>query len=109
MINEKISTAHESLHDLPMEDSLTGLFSHGFFQLSLARELRRFQRHRTPFSLCFIDIDGFSYFNARRGHIESDRILKEIGRLIRDNLREIDLPAPVWRRSICRDPAGFQY
>ena len=74
-------------------DGLTGLFNHGFFQISLEREVKRSERYGSPFTLALIDIDSFSTYNKRMGHLQGDRILKEIAGLITRNIRQVDLPA----------------
>jgi len=77
----------------PNEDSLTGLFNHGFFHIFLDREVKRSKRHGTPFTLALIDIDSFSLYNKLKGHLEGDRLLKEIATLIVQHIREVDLAA----------------
>ena len=77
----------------PFTDSLTGLFNHGFFQITLEREIKRCERHGKTFSLALIDIDSFALFNKRRGSVEGDRVLRKISSLAMENIREADLAA----------------
>ncbi|MBE9542343.1 MAG: GGDEF domain-containing protein, partial [Proteobacteria bacterium] len=77
----------------PFTDSLTGLFNHGFFQITLEREVKRSERHGDPFTLALIDIDSFALFNKRHGSVEGDRVLREIVSLIMKNIRQVDLAA----------------
>jgi putative two-component system response regulator len=77
----------------PFTDGLTGLFNHGFFQITLEREVKRCERHGEPFSLALIDIDSFALYNKRHGSVEGDRILREIADLTMKNIREADLIA----------------
>ena len=77
----------------PFTDSLTGLFNHGFFQISLDREVKRSQRYGADFILGLIDVDSFSNYNKQNGHMQADRILKEIAALIKNNIRQTDLAA----------------
>jgi putative two-component system response regulator len=74
-------------------DGLTGLFNHGFFQICLDREVKRSERYGSPFTLALIDIDSFSTYNKRMGHLQGDRILKEIAGRVMRNIRQVDLPA----------------
>ena len=74
-------------------DSLTGLFNHGFFQISLEREIKRYERYGAPFTLAIIDIDSFFFYNHRHGHLHGDRTLKRIADLIKANIRDTDLAA----------------
>ena len=77
----------------PFTDSLTGLFNHGFFQITLEREIKRSERHGEPFSLALIDIDSFALYNKRHGSVEGDYALREIAGLTMENIREADLAA----------------
>ena len=77
----------------PFTDSLTGLFNHGFFQITLEREVKRSERHGEPFTLALIDIDSFALYNKRHGSVEGDRVLKEIVSLTMKNIRQVDLAA----------------
>ena len=44
--HKQIAIDYEKEAGVPFTDSLTGLFNHGFFQISLEREIRRSERHR---------------------------------------------------------------
>ncbi len=74
-------------------DNLTGLFNHGFFQVSLEREIVRSERHRESFALALVDIDSFSAYNRRFGSSKGDLILKQIAVAVKDSIRESDLAA----------------
>ena len=74
-------------------DSPTGLFNHGFFQISVDREMKRAKRDSSSFTLSLIDIDSFSFYNRRQGYLHGDRMLKNLGDLIMENIREADLAA----------------
>ncbi|MBA4394370.1 MAG: hypothetical protein C0407_12535, partial [Desulfobacca sp.] len=77
----------------PFIESLTGLFTHGFFQLILDREIKRFTRQKNPFTLALIDLGSFSRFNRKRGYQTGDRLLKDFAGLLRENIRDIDWAA----------------
>jgi len=74
-------------------DSLTGLFNHGFFQISLEREIERYKRYGSSFALAFIDVDSFFFYNHRHGAMQGDRALKKIADLIQSSIRKTDLAA----------------
>ena len=75
------------------KDSLTGLFNHGFFQLYLDQELKKAKRYNESFTLAFIDVDYFSYYNHTSGSVKGDLLLKKLAETITENLREADLAA----------------
>ncbi len=77
----------------PFEDSLTGLFNHGIFQILLREEVKRAQRYGDPFTLAFINIDSFSLYNKLNGSAIGDQALQAVTKFIRENLRTPDVAA----------------
>jgi diguanylate cyclase (GGDEF)-like protein len=72
---------------------MTGLFSHHFFEKTLDEELERARRYKTTFSLVMFDIDNFKKFNDAYGHLQGDRIIREIAKLLTKSVRQVDFPA----------------
>lgn len=73
---------------LARRDALTGLYNRRGFNEALNTEWRRARLRQKPLSLLLLDIDYFKKYNDRYGHLEGDRVLSEIGRVIRDLLRQ---------------------
>lgn len=93
-----ISTRHTSsrvsrLQSLAATDGLTGLINRRQFNQQLDAEIARAKRYRKPLSLALFDIDDFKKINDFYGHTTGDRILKELGLLITQNIRESDIAA----------------
>lgn len=76
------------LIETSISDELTGLYNKKHLYQSLADELKRADRYRQPCSFCSIDIDDFKYINDTYGLSQGDKILKEIGKIIKANIRE---------------------
>ena len=93
MISDQLRLDYEKKIGADCYDSLTGLFNHGFLRQLLDHEFKRAKRYLTPCSLVLIDIDGFTEYNAQHGHVAGDQVLHEIAGLIRENIRDVDLPA----------------
>ena len=72
-------------------DGLTGVYNHGIFQAWLAEECNRCNRYGEGFSLAFIDVDFFSKFNAQKGPLEGDQVLKKIAEIITACKRTVDI------------------
>ncbi len=89
----QLMEANRKLQELAFRDGLTGLYNHRFFQETLDKELKRVERYRHPLAVLMIDIDHFKRINDTYGHPKGDVVLKEIGRLIMDNVRSTDIPA----------------
>jgi len=88
-----ISLENAKLFDLATTDGLTKLFVHRYFQLMLDQEIQRARRYGRPFSLAMIDIDHFKRFNDTYGHQAGDEVLKQVARVIRRNVRAVDIAA----------------
>ncbi len=84
---------YEEMARLAVTDDLTALFNRRHFQDRLNEEIRRSQRYGLCFSLLFLDIDNFKLINDTWGHALGDRILADLGRLLRRWGRASDLIA----------------
>ncbi len=88
-----IAIENASLFRQATTDRMTGLFSHHFFEKNLDEELERARRYKATFSLVMFDIDHFKKFNDTYGHLQGDRIIREIARLLCKSIRQVDFPA----------------
>jgi diguanylate cyclase (GGDEF)-like protein len=59
----------------------------------LKKELDESLRSDQPMCLILIDIDDFKQVNDTHGHLMGDNVLKHIGELINQSVREMDLAA----------------
>jgi diguanylate cyclase (GGDEF)-like protein len=87
------SSRVSKLQSLAATDGLTGLVNRRQFNHQLDSEIARSKRYRKPLSLALFDIDDFKKINDFYGHPTGDRILKELGDLITQNIRESDVAA----------------
>jgi len=83
----------EEAADIATRDSLTGLYIRAIFEFSLSRIIAEHARYDKKLSLLLADIDGFKQVNDRFGHQAGDDVLRRIGKLFLDTIREADLPA----------------
>ncbi len=74
-------------------DGLTSLHNKRYFMNKLAEELHRAGNDQGSVSLFIFDIDHFKHYNDTNGHVAGDEALKIAGRLLKENVREDDLPA----------------
>jgi diguanylate cyclase (GGDEF)-like protein len=74
-------------------DGLTGLFNHAYFLQTLRQEILRSKRHGLKAALLLLDLDDFKKVNDERGHVEGDRVLMKAAAILRESVREIDIPA----------------
>ncbi|TPW18765.1 MAG: response regulator receiver modulated diguanylate cyclase [Halothiobacillaceae bacterium] len=93
MQNAELAQANEKLQELAIRDGLTGLFNHRYFREILNHEIARASRSGHAFSLLFFDVDFFKRYNDTFGHMEGDRLLASLGRILRERLRNTDTAA----------------
>lgn len=83
----------DALTDLSETDALTRLLNARGFARRLDAEIRRSKRYREPLSLLFLDLDGLKDINDRHGHRAGSEAIREVGTVIRAQLRETDFGA----------------
>lgn len=84
---------HAEIEKLATTDGLTGLYNHRRFQENLSEEFKRLNRQSSPVSLILTDIDYFKKVNDTYGHPAGDLVLKGVSKIIREEIRDIDMPA----------------
>jgi two-component system cell cycle response regulator len=80
----------EQLQTLATTDGLTKLFNSRHFYNQLAREVDRSNRYNPPLSLLLLDIDHFKNYNDSFGHLEGDKVLMRLAKIIKSCLRKLD-------------------
>ncbi len=78
----------EELLYLSIRDSLTGLFNRRHFFHTLKHEKERAKRQNRALSLILIDIDNFKQYNDTFGHLEGDKALDKLARILKSSLRQ---------------------
>jgi diguanylate cyclase (GGDEF)-like protein len=74
-------------------DGLTELPNRRHFEEALEGEISRAERFGGGLALILADLDDFKQVNDRYGHQAGDDVLRTFASILRDTVREIDLPA----------------
>jgi diguanylate cyclase (GGDEF)-like protein len=74
-------------------DGLTELPNRRQFEDALATEIGRIERFGGSLSLIYADLDDFKLVNDRYGHQAGDDVLRAFAEILRQSVREIDVPA----------------
>jgi diguanylate cyclase (GGDEF)-like protein len=90
---QDLDQANKKLMEVAVVDGMTQLYNHKHIRHLLVTELRRAERFSHPLAIMMVDIDGFKAFNDSYGHLVGDRALRDVSRLIRGNIRTVDVPA----------------
>jgi diguanylate cyclase (GGDEF)-like protein len=88
-----LEESNKQLAVLAVTDSLTGVSNRRAFDESLEREVLRAWRYRQPLSLVMMDIDKFKSYNDSYGHPAGDEVLRMMGRILQQQVRDHDLVA----------------
>jgi len=78
--------------ELADRDPMTGLLNHRRLHEVLDQEISRAYRNESIFALSLFDIDDFKIINDTYGHLQGDRILMYVARILRENSRSMDHP-----------------
>lgn len=74
-------------------DGLVGVANRRAFDEELERQCKALQTNGLPFYLVLLDVDHFKKFNDRHGHQAGDEVLKGVGRILSETVREQDFVA----------------
>lgn len=78
---------------LAITDELTDLYNYRFLQQRLDDEIGRADRYNKRLSLLMLDLDDFKRINDTHGHLVGDRVLSEVGQVLKSTVREVDIVA----------------
>ncbi len=99
MLSDLMGVALNNIKNLAManeeatRDALTGLYNKKYFLEKAGDALLSSENYDFPFSIFIFDIDNFKHYNDTNGHVQGDVVLREIGRLLRENTRSTNIVA----------------
>ncbi|HEX8218066.1 MAG TPA: sensor domain-containing diguanylate cyclase [Chloroflexia bacterium] len=85
--------AEETLRHLATRDELTGLYNRREMGFLLQGELARSRRYHHFLSMMILDLDRFKTINDTYGHQVGDDVLREVAKLVQENIRAGDSAA----------------
>jgi len=88
-----IAVDNARLYQMATLDRMSNLYVHHYFKNQLHTEFLRAKRYKKPLSLLMLDIDHFKNVNDTYGHQKGDLVIKDIAKIIRAGIREIDIAA----------------
>jgi diguanylate cyclase (GGDEF)-like protein len=74
-----------------IQDPQSGLYNRRFMEESLQREILRAARKQAQIGIIMADLDHFKKFNDVYGHAAGDKIISQMGKLLKDKFRGSDI------------------
>jgi diguanylate cyclase (GGDEF)-like protein len=90
---ERLEAGRRAYQELARLDPLTGVGNYRTLYERLEYEIARHERHGRRFAVLLLDLDGFKEVNETYGHLEGDRVLREVGRVLSRTVRDQDTVA----------------
>jgi diguanylate cyclase (GGDEF)-like protein len=90
-LQNEVKLSHEALEAQVRKDFLTGLFNRRYFMELAEAELIRSERYDRPLSVFMLDVDYFKKINDTHGHNAGDAVLRRLGEIMQNALREVDI------------------
>ena len=87
------------LEQLSRRDPLTGVLNRRSFDEALESQLAYTRRYGRGGALLVVDLDRFKQINDQHGHAAGDEALRQVARVLGDNVRQTD--------TVARDPDGL--
>ncbi|MFH1385259.1 MAG: GGDEF domain-containing protein [Candidatus Omnitrophota bacterium] len=84
---------YTTVKELSITDGLTGTFLRRHFLERFDEELKRSVNNNYRLCVLMLDIDHFKMYNDTFGHLVGDVTLREVAKILKDNVRKVDLLA----------------
>jgi len=86
-VEKELRLAHQTMRDMALTDSLTGLANRRRLDTALADEMRLAKRQNSSLALIMIDVDYFKRYNDTYGHAAGDECLGNVAKAIAQALK----------------------
>jgi len=81
------------LKSMAVRDQLTGLYNRHYLVDMMTRMVSEAKRHQQPLCVVMVDIDHFKEVNDSFGHLEGDKVLQKIAKILQNGARKEDIVA----------------
>lgn len=89
VIESRILT--DKLRETSLKDAMTGLYNRRFLEEFIDQLMNQAKRSKEVYSILMLDVDYFKKVNDTYGHDVGDKVIVEIGKVLRESIREADL------------------
>ncbi len=92
-LSDQLQAANKKLQELVDIDDLTGLYNMRSIYRRIDLEMERGRRFNRSACVVMMDIDQFKSVNDGHDHLFGSFVLSEVGKIVRENIRNIDVGA----------------
>ncbi|MCB0414838.1 MAG: diguanylate cyclase [Bdellovibrionales bacterium] len=92
-VHRELMEANEKLQEMVDRDHLTGLYNMRSMYERIDYELKACKQNDTNVACIMLDMDHFKRVNDENDHLFGSFVLKEVGAIIKKNIREVDFAA----------------
>ena len=92
-LRERLEAGRDAYEELARRDPLTGVGNYRSLYERLGYEIARHERHGRSFAVMLLDMNRFKDVNEEHGHLEGDRVLREVGQALAATVRDQDTVA----------------
>ncbi len=92
-VYEELNAAVAQLREQTERDFLTGLFNMRNMYEKIDYELKRTKRYGGRVGCIMMDMDHFKAVNDKHDHLFGSYVLKEVGKIVTENIRDTDIAA----------------
>lgn len=82
-----LKESNKKIKELSITDSLTNVFNRAYIDEYLTNEIKRAMRYDPHLSIMMLDLDHFKKVNDEFGHLVGDKVLVELAKRLKNNLR----------------------
>lgn len=91
----------QTIRDYSEKDFLTGLYNRRYLFERGPNWIKKVRKRGAPVWLAMLDIDYFKKINDVYGHEQGDRVLRELGEMLRDRFAAHGIPARLGGEEFC--------
>jgi diguanylate cyclase len=88
----RVRDQNQLLSEMSRTDGLSGLLNRRYWEEAAAAQFQRCRSTGQPAAVLMLDIDHFKGINDRHGHPAGDDVIRNVAKILRDSLREHDVP-----------------
>jgi len=90
-LQDELKVAKQRYKELSLTDYLTQIFNRRHFMELFDLEFSRSMRYGHPLSLVIFDLDDFKHINDNFGHLQGDKVLRQLSDLVKSEIRSYDV------------------